>query len=142
LDKAVRNKRLRFLTAVTVSALVWFIVLLRVVVVTAWTIGVHGNLVPVYAHPIEVMLLTLLAAAVSTWMWRWHKRDRVQQTLSSLDADEKTQLLQHLLLEEHATVPSPKRKRALQDEAPWQMESMELPDDTDDYHAQRAANSR
>lgn len=136
----MKHKRVRFLIAVLVAAIVWMVVLIRTFIVTAWTFGQHGSMIPIYPHPVEIMLLTLGAVAVSAWLWRWYKRDRVQQALVQLDAEEKARLLQYLLVEQQSIPPASKRKRVPPEEA-WQPEQEEQPDEFEDYKARRAASS-
>ena len=129
-------KRRRFLIALTISALVWMILLIRVIGVYQWTIGQHGYLIPVYPHPFEIMLLTIATMAISTWLFVWSRRDRVQQVLSGLDAEEKDRLLRHLLVEDESA-PRAKRKRAAETAVP---DDLEVIDDLgEDAHPRRMA---
>jgi hypothetical protein len=111
------SKRRRFLLAVTLSSLLWAVVLAHTTVTRMWTPGAYDNMIPLYPPPHEIILLTLLAAAVSMWLYTWAKRDRVRQVLSSLDAQERQVLLHHLLIENHTEAISSKRKRRLSDDS-------------------------
>jgi hypothetical protein len=95
----VQNRKTRFLVAVGVSLLALLLVFYRLFGIQGFTPSAYGTWIPLYPHPLEVMLLTTLMLGVWLWMYLWYRRDRVQQTLATLNAEERRQLLDHLTLE-------------------------------------------
>jgi hypothetical protein len=94
----IQNRKTRFLIAVGVSLLALLLVFYRLFGMQGYTAGAYGNWIPVYPHPLEVMLITTLMLGVWLWMYLWYRRDRVQQTLAMLNADERRQLMEQLAL--------------------------------------------
>ncbi len=118
----MNHKRRRFLIALVVSAIPWIVLLTRVFGPHAWTIDQHGTWRQLYPHPFEIMLLTIATMAIAAYLFAWSRRDRVQQALSGLDAEEKDRLLRHLLVEDEVALRA-KRKRSANEDA--------MPDDMD-----------
>jgi hypothetical protein len=58
------NRRTRFLIAVGVSVLALLLAVHRLFGSQVYTPGAYGNWIPVYLHPLEVMLITALMLGV------------------------------------------------------------------------------
>ncbi|MCL4250942.1 MAG: hypothetical protein KJ065_22520 [Anaerolineae bacterium] len=117
----MKRKQRRFVVAVSSAAVLWILVLLRVLGTQAWTAGANGNWIRVYPPPFEIMLLTIVAMLVTIWLWTWYNRDRVRHLLTTLDTEERERLVRLLALEQEidpgSAVDMPKRKRqALREE--------------------------
>ncbi|MCC6613229.1 MAG: hypothetical protein IT320_07105 [Anaerolineae bacterium] len=117
----MKRKKQRFVVAVGTSAILWMLVLIRVMGSQAWTPGANGNWIRVYPPPFEIMMLTIFAMLVTIWLWTWYSRDRVRHMLTTLDADEREHLTRLLTLEgsQDDGEVNRKRKRQVPQDEDW-----------------------
>ena len=114
----VKNKKLRLLVVLLITALVWIVLGAHVAGTQDWILTDSGGWVRIYPQPFEVIFLTLCAVVVTTWLFRWYSHDRVEGLVSKLDVVERHRLLDRLLdqhLRNAQSLPSEKRKRLADD---------------------------
>jgi len=93
------NRKQRFFVASVVGALTWAVTVFYIFGYNVYTLGANGFILMEPPRAL-VMLVTMLAMAVSYGAWRWYKQDRVERGLSGLNAQEKEELRTRLALRE------------------------------------------
>ncbi|MFN8374363.1 MAG: hypothetical protein U0694_15990 [Anaerolineae bacterium] len=117
------NRKQRFFVASVVGALTWALALFYIFGYNVYMLSSSGAWVLTEPPRALVMLVTMLAMAVSYGAWRWYKQDRVERALSGLNAQEKEELRTRLTMregfepghEDYDVVLTP-RKRKLEEE--------------------------
>jgi hypothetical protein len=104
---AIRNQRQRFIIATLAATVVLIAAIFKLFGTGYFTFDFNGNLIPLYPHPFEVVVITLAVMLLLTLMYQWYKHDPIRHTVKRLNADERRQMLQLLLEEDQPQ----KRKR-------------------------------
>ncbi len=105
----------RYIIAAVTIVETWLIGLIQITTVR-YTTGASGEVIIMNPPPLAVMLVTLLMAGITVGVWRWFRKDRVQQALSRLNKAEKSELLHYLARETAAKTTDTSERLTLNDE--------------------------
>ncbi|MCC7206736.1 MAG: hypothetical protein IT323_05490 [Anaerolineae bacterium] len=112
------KRKHRLIVAVPLTTAIWLALYLHAAVQDAWTPGAHGNWIPVYPPPLEIIFLTVCAVFATLFVYRWYRYDRVERFVSAMNDEERRHALDMLLRAGAplvSDVPSEKRKRLTDD---------------------------
>lgn len=105
----------RYIIAAVTIVATWLIGIIQITTVR-YTTGASGEVIIMNPPPLAVMIVTLLMAGITVGVWRWFRKDRVQQALSRLNKAEKSELLHYLARETASKTTDTSERLTLNDE--------------------------
>lgn len=91
------QKKHRFLIASIVASIALIAGLLKLFGTSRFTYGSSGQLITLYPHPFEVMMISVAVTLLLLWLYQWYQRDPVQHIFKTLGDDERQQMFELLV---------------------------------------------